>query len=180
MSRPKIKKAVLALLLAVSCCLPCRLFAQDTGGMYWGGLGGLSRWDAIPLGATALPESAPRPRRWTLHFPSDWRYPAIVHPPVKVYLDPPYEVEDPFGRIPPAAPPVADDPAPAPPAIVAPRPIPRPKVLELNPDTGLLEERSLRPIQPLRKAESTAKPAPSPPDDAPSPFRDLRRWDGHG
>jgi len=37
------------------------------------------------------PDDAVLPsRRWYLYFPSDWRHPAILRPPVKVYLDPPY------------------------------------------------------------------------------------------
>lgn len=182
MFRPKNRGAAFALVLAAGCCLPGELSAQDTARVHWGGLGGFRRWDAQPVAATPLPEPVTRPRRWTLYFPSDWRYPAIVHPPLKVYLDPPYEVEDPFGRIPPNDPPEEVEPEPDPPAVTPPPPIPKPKVLELNPDTGLLEERSPQTFGRGGTMGSAAEPAHSPPavqDAAPSPFGSLRRWDGN-
>jgi hypothetical protein len=108
-----------------------------------------------------------------------------VRPPVKVYLDPPYGVEDPFGRFPnPEPPPAEPAPADPPPAVSPPRrpSIPKPKVLEFNPRTGRLEQRPLRPVEPGLETESNAAPAsPSaePVEGTPSPFRELHRWDGH-
>jgi hypothetical protein len=109
---------------------------------------------------------------------------------LKVYLDPPYEVVDPFGRIPnspaPVAEPAATDsppqeppPTPDPPS-TQPRAIPQPKVLEFNPDTGRLEERPLQPVEAGVEEESGAGRAPPPAEShgpSSSPFRGLGRWD---
>lgn len=54
---------------------------------------------SVPNSPVLAPLPARSFRPWMLYFPSDWRHPAIQYPPVKVYLDPPYGVHDPFGRL---------------------------------------------------------------------------------
>jgi hypothetical protein len=162
------------------------VFAQHRPGAGSIGFGGLGRWDPAAPRAGTLPQPGPRPRRWSLYFPPDWRHPAIIRPPVKVYLDPPYGWEDPFGRFPNPQP--VDNPsipAPADPVVELPaqppREIPRPKVLELNRSTGRLEQRNLGPIEGQPGVTTEEGPAPPPADGVPrrrrSPFQDLRRWD---
>lgn len=179
--RVTIVAAVFAIYLGDAACV--RAQNAPAGGPI--GFGGLGRWDAAPPQAETLPTGEARPRRWTLYFPPDWRHPAIIRPPVKVYLDPPYGWEDPFGRFPSPQPVEnSDRPAPAGPVVTAlappPRETPKPKVLELNPSTGQLEERRLGTSEGQPGVPADEQPSPSSEDALPksqSPFQGLRRWD---
>jgi hypothetical protein len=157
--------------------------AQIGGGREISGLDGLGRWDAAARRSSIDRRTNRPPRRWTLYFPPDWRHPAIIRPPIKVFLDPPYGWEDPFGRI-PNSPPEETTPAPPPPPppaqpVVTRPAIPKPKVLELNPETGRLEPRELGPAEPAPESslEELPRPTPRRTSTKPSPFRDLQRWD---
>jgi hypothetical protein len=165
-----------------------------------GGFHRLGRWDGFQRAVTLpspLPETTPPGRRWRLHFPSDWRHPAILHPPIRVYLDPPYGADDPFAPAPYQAPAASAQTAipqnAAQNRVTRSRPTnPGPKVLEFNRDTGQLEERALtrsssnaesrteRPPDPPPAADAESEvspPAPKEPSPSASAWSKLGRWD---
>jgi hypothetical protein len=133
----------------------------------WGqGLSGMSRWERGAPPVIGRPNAAPVGRRWRLYFPPDWRHPAIIRPPVKIYLDPPYGWEDPFQRNRGVGEP-ANSPTQPPSAEhesrrqAAKRPT-RSKVFELNPQTGRLEERTVSRPDASSAPEIEQPPVPPP------------------
>jgi hypothetical protein len=150
----------------------------------WGqGVRGLSRWDRNSPSAVGLPKARPSGRRWQLYFPPDWRHPAIVRPPVKVYLDPPYGWEDPFRRnggtrgsaiaSQPSQHSSVDNSS----SKRAVKQRKRPEVLEFNPKTGRLEKRTVSRSDPYAALETETGSISPPAKTIPDHYRDLQRWD---